>query len=147
MYNLCISKMGECDICQIEEIEKLCFSKPWSYASIYEELSNKNAHFYVAKDNNIVLGYIGMYGICGEGYIANLAVHPKYRRRGIANELLSHLIKYAKCNDYNFVTLEVRKSNSLAISVYKRSGFVEAGLRRNFYSSPNEDAIIMTYYC
>lgn len=147
MDNLYISKMSKCDIRQIEEIEKLSFSKSWSYNSIYEELSNVNAHFYVAKDNNnIVLGYIGMHGICGEGYITNLAVHPKYRRRGIANKLLSNLIKYAKYNKYDFVTLEVRKSNALAIHVYKENGFVEIGIRRNFYSSPNEDAIIMTYY-
>lgn len=124
----------------VAEIEKVCFSSPWSEAALSEELTNENAHFLTAFCNGKAAGYLGLQIICGEGYITNIAVLPEFRRRGIAKALLSEAFK----NDLTFITLEVRKSNFPAISLYKNLGFDEVGERKSFYSNPEENAILMT---
>lgn len=128
----------------IADIEKECFSAPWSEESIKAELSNENAHFLVAKAGERVLGYIGVHEIVGEGYIANVAVSKKYRRCNIATALMDMAEKGAKQRNCDFISLEVRKSNIPAIALYEKRGYTVRGERKNFYSDPVEDGLIMT---
>lgn len=121
-------------------LERLCFSHPWSAGALAEELTNPNAVFLVAQEKETVLGYAGMHVICGEGYIANIAVFPEHRGKGAAKALIKSLERF--CTE--FLTLEVRASNTAARSLYQAMGFVEAGTRKNYYTDPAEDGIICT---
>ena len=141
-----IVPMSEEYVQQIAEIEKLCFSAPWSEEGIREELSNENSHFLAAVCGEKVLGYIGAQEICGEAYIANVAVHPEYRRMGLGERLISEAAEGAKTRLCEFITLEVRKSNAPAIALYRKEGYNIAGERKNFYSDPVENGLIMTKY-
>ncbi|MBV7271708.1 ribosomal protein S18-alanine N-acetyltransferase [Clostridium thailandense] len=125
-------------------IDTLCFAIPWSRESFQKEVdSNKFARYIVAKKNNIIIGYAGMWLILDEGHITNIAVHPEYRGIGAGNLLLEGLIEICKSESINSLTLEVRKSNIVAQNLYKKYGFVEEGLRKEYYGDNKEDAIIM----
>ncbi len=141
-----ISRMSGSDIPEIAELEKACFSEPWSENSLKEELTNETARFYVLRDNEDLLGYIGANNICDEVYITNVAVNEKCRGKGYGKRLVNHLLKQAEAENSLFVTLEVRKSNENAIALYERCGFKRVGERKNFYSKPTEDALIYTLY-
>lgn len=129
---------------KIAELEKTCFSSPWSESGLNEEIDNLQSHFIVAVDDKNILGYIGVQEIVGEAYITNIAVFPEYRRQGVAQRLLQKAIDGAKQRDCIFITLEVRKSNSNAIALYEKLDFKNVGERKNFYTNPTENAIIMT---
>ncbi len=139
-----IVPFGETHIQGIVSIENECFSAPWSEASVRAELDNENAHFLVAAAGEMVMGYIGVHEIVGEAYIANVAVSSCYRRLGIASVLLAEAEKGAKERGCEFISLEVRQSNTPAISLYEKRGYTVRGVRKNFYSDPIEDGIIMT---
>lgn len=126
----------------VVNIENTCFSNPWSRADLIAQLENPTSHFYVAVEDGKVAGYMGLQIFSGEGYVTNVAVLPDYRRRGIAAALIAEAVK----NEMDFISLEVRKSNTPAISLYEKEGFKNVGIRPNFYSDPNEDAVIMTKY-
>ena len=136
--------MSDAHLADIAELEKLCFSRPWSVASLREELTNPQAHFLAAVIGGKTAGYIGVQEICGEGYITNVAVFPEYRRQGVASALLDKAAEGARSRDCDFLTLEVRTGNEAAVSLYKRHGFGPAGIRKGFYEAPAEDALIMT---
>ncbi|MCI5796644.1 MAG: ribosomal protein S18-alanine N-acetyltransferase [Ruminococcus sp.] len=144
--NLSFHFMSEDDVIHVYELEKECFSVPWSIKSISEELQNANARFILAEINGETAGYVGSYFVSGEVYITNVAVKNKYRRKGVAVGLLSELIDLAKDAESEFVSLEVRCSNAPAISLYGKLGFEKIGVRENFYENPREDALIMTKY-
>lgn len=139
-----IHPMTERDVSGIAEIERECFSEPWSEEGIRSELRNENARFYVAEFMGGIAGYLGMHIVLDECYIANIAVKEKFRRKGIADKLLSLGEERAKEEGCAFITLEVRVSNEKAIALYKKRGYNEMGERKNFYSSPTENALIMT---
>lgn len=141
-----ISKMSENDIHEIAELEKACFSEPWSENSLTEELTNETARFYVLRDNENLLGYIGANNICDEVYITNVAVSENSRGKGYGKRLVNHLIKQCESENALFVTLEVRKSNENAIALYEKCGFKKVGERKNFYAKPTEDGLIYTLY-
>ena len=143
--NFNIEKMSDAHISQVAIIEKLCFSTPWSENSLSEELGNPLARFFVLMSEDRVAGYIGAHNILGEVYITNVAVHPDYRGKGFAKALINRLIDDCRSDD-GFVTLEVRVSNTPARNLYSGLGFREVGLRKNFYESPTEDGLLMTYY-
>ena len=128
----------------IAALERVCFSHPWTEQMIAEELENPIAVFRTALLGGRVAGYVGMQAVAGEGYIANLAVDPALRRRGIGERLLSDLLGYARAQGFSFVTLEVRVSNAPAIRLYEKLGFRKLGKRPRFYDDPAEDAWIMT---
>lgn len=130
----------------LAEIERLCFSTPWLPRMLEEELHNPAAVFRVALAGGVPAGYAGMTHVCGEGYIDNVAVHPDYRRLGVASALLCGLDGYARTHGFSLLTLEVRVSNFPAVRVYERAGFARQGVRPGFYDRPREDAIIMTKY-
>ncbi|MCR5484915.1 MAG: ribosomal protein S18-alanine N-acetyltransferase [Clostridiales bacterium] len=133
-------------ISEIAEIEKICFSDPWSYETLAAETKNDNAHFLTAFDGKKVLGYIGVGEVCGECYISNVAVLPEYRRKGIGRALISAAEDGAEKRGCDFITLEVRESNMSAISLYLKAGFRAVGIRKDYYSHPTENALIMTKY-
>ena len=142
-----IKSMSECHLEEVSCLEKICFSVPWSKVSLKEEIDNENANFLVAVDKNEkVLGYAGLNFVLDEGYITNVAVFPQYRCNGIAKKLLETLVDFAQDKNLKFISLEVRKSNISAISLYKNLDFLAVGVRKNFYSCPKEDAVIMTRY-
>ena len=141
-----LREMTESDIKEIAELEKECFSEPWSEDSLKDELTNETARFYVLRDNEKLLGYIGANNICGEIYITNVAVNSACRGKGYGKKLVNHLTRQSKLEKALFVTLEVRKSNANAIALYEKCGFKKIGERKNFYSKPTEDALIYTYY-
>lgn len=141
-----IENMNESHVCDIAKIERQCFSKPWSEQAISAELSNESAHFYVLKADGETAGYIGMHCAADECYIANIGVDERLRRKGVGSALVNHAIKKAKEMKMSFISLEVRPSNAAANKLYERFGFERIGLRKNFYSAPKEDGLIMTLY-
>ncbi len=143
---LVIREMTESDITEIAQLEKECFATPWSETSLKDELTNETARFYVLRDSEKLLGYIGANNICNEVYITNVAVNGECRGKGYGKILVNHLIKQSATERAFFITLEVRKSNENAIKLYEKCGFKLIGERKNFYSKPTEDALIYTYY-
>ena len=130
---------------ELVELERICFSTPWSRNMLAEELDNACSAFLVAVDSNEkVVGYAGLQVVLDEGYIANIAVFPEHRRKGVAGQLLQVFMNFAEANRLAFLTLEVRASNQAAIALYANRGFEEVGRRKNYYEHPREDAIIMT---
>lgn len=129
---------------EIAQIERECFSMPWSEGALEEELYNPQASFIVAqRADGAVLGYAGLHVAADEGYIDNIAVREDYRRQGIADDLLDVFVRFGAAN-LAFLTLEVRPSNQAAIDLYFKHGFAQVGRRKDYYQDPKEDAIIMT---
>lgn len=138
-----IEPMNSSHIEGVFEVSKLSLAEAWNIESIEKELSNKLAKYFVALDENKVIGFLGMWVVFDEGDITNIAVHPEYRKQGIGNLLMDNLITLCKENNINSLTLEVRQSNLPAQNLYKKHGFKEEGIRKNFYDNPKENAIIM----
>ena len=130
---------------EVAELERICFTTPWSRNMLVEELQNDCAAFLVALDDeDHVAGYAGLLVVLDEGYITNVAVRPECRRNGIAQKLLQVFLDFAQAHKLAFLTLEVRASNYGAIALYGSRGFRSVGRRKNYYEHPKEDAIIMT---
>ena len=138
-----IEKMNAGQVAQIAALEKICFSDPWSENSIASELENKLAHWLVAQEGEMVAGYIGSQTVLGETDMMNVAVHPDFRRRGIAEALVKRLVEDLQAMESHCLTLEVRASNAPAIALYEKLGFSQIGRRKNYYRNPREDALIL----
>lgn len=138
-----ITTMGEQHVAQVAALEKLCFSDPWSEKSVASELTNQLSLWLVAVENDTVVGYVGSQTVMGETDMMNVAVHPDFRKRGIATALIVGLVEELRKQGSHCLTLEVRASNAPAISVYSALEFREVGRRRNYYHNPREDALIL----
>lgn len=139
-----IVPMDRGHIPQIAALERECFSTPWSENMLSDALFDPKASFIVAEDGEGgVLGYAGLQVVLDEGYIDNIAVDPNARRHGVADELLDVFCRFGAAN-LAFLTLEVRASNEPAIALYRKHGFEEVGRRKDYYTKPKEDAVIMT---
>ena len=138
-----ITTMGEQHVAQVAALEKLCFSDPWSEKSVASELTNTLSLWLVAVENDTVVGYVGSQTVMGETDMMNVAVHPDFRKRGIATALIVGLVEELRKQGSHCLTLEVRASNAPAISVYSALEFREVGRRRNYYRNPREDALIL----
>lgn len=138
-----LQRMAEAHVSQIAELEKLCFSAPWSRNSVASELNNPLSLWLVATDADTVAGYIGSQSVMGEADMMNVAVHPDYRRKGIGKQLVEALVASLKDNGVYSLTLEVRASNEPAIRLYDQLGFTQVGRRPNYYRNPREDALIL----
>ena len=130
-------------VTQVAQLEKLCFADPWSEKSISEELNNYWAYWVVALWDDRVIGYIGSQSSYDETDVMNVAVHPDFRRKGIAESLIGELIKELKNRGSHALMLEVRASNAPAIGLYEKLGFLQVGCRKNYYRNPKEDALIL----
>lgn len=133
----------ESHVAPIAELEKLCFSDPWSENSIRYELTNPLSFWLVAVEEDRVAGYVGSQSVLDEADMMNIAVHPDFRRRGVAQHLVEGLVAGLKEKDVRCLTLEVRASNDPAIALYQKLGFVQVGRRPNYYRNPKEDALIL----
>ncbi len=142
--NILIRKMTEADIDFVAQIERDCFSSPWTEEGLKAELTNEQAHFYVLESEGAIAAYMGMHIILDECYIANVAVSPSFRRNGFGESLVENAVAVARGNKCVFITLEVRRSNGGAIALYSKCGFECLGERKDFYSHPTENALIMT---
>lgn len=138
-----IRKMSIADVPQIAALEKLCFSDPWSEASVASELENSLSLWLVWEEQGEVLGYIGSQAVLPEADVMNLAVAPKGRRRGIAKALLTELTGLLHKAGVEMLFLEVRASNAPAIALYEGFGFISVGRRPKYYVNPTEDALIL----
>ncbi|HHY97263.1 MAG TPA: ribosomal protein S18-alanine N-acetyltransferase [Firmicutes bacterium] len=132
------------DLNDVVEIERLSFPTPWSrYAFLSELYQNSRSCYLVAELDGRVVGYVGTWLILDEAHITNLAVHPDFRKRGIAHSLMLLLFDICRSKQIRRMTLEVRATNFPAQRLYEKLGFVKVGVRRGYYHDNNEDAIIM----
>jgi len=144
MAELVIRRAEAKDVETIETLEQLCFSQPWSYESIYQDIvENDKAVYIVAETEGQVIGYAGLWIIVDEGHITNVAVSPDYRRNSVGNTIITALLQVTEDMGVKRHTLEVRKSNQAAINLYEKQGFIEAGERKGYYEDNGEDALIM----
>lgn len=143
MNMITIQPMKKEDISMVVTLEENTFSTPWSYEALEESFLKDNYYFLVAKQENIVVGYVGMYVVLQEGDITNIAVAKEVQRQGIGTKLLKELLEVAKKHGTETINLEVRVSNESAISLYKKHGFEIIGRRKNFYTKPEEDGYLM----
>lgn len=143
MYDIEIFPFTQDCINDIFHITILSFATAWSINSFNNELNNKFARYVVAKYNNKIIGYGGMWIIIDEAHITNIAVHPEFRRTGAGAFILENLVNICKSEAVISMTLEVRESNIAARNLYGKFGFVSEGLRKNYYADNKEDAIIM----
>ncbi|MBQ3093738.1 MAG: ribosomal protein S18-alanine N-acetyltransferase [Clostridia bacterium] len=138
--------MTERHVPALAAIERDSFDAPWSEDALSEELQNPCAKFLVAEQHGEVLGYLGTHVVADEMAVANVAVAPAHRRKGVAKALLDAAKRTAEIKDLSRITLEVRVSNTAAIALYEQAGFVRDGIRPSFYSHPTEDAAIYSFY-
>ena len=138
-----IEAMTQAHVAAIAGLEKLCFSDPWSESSIATELSCRLSCWLVAMEGETLVGYVGSQTVIDESDMMNIAVHPDFRRRGIAEALVAGLEEQLRQRGSKALTLEVRDSNAPAIALYEKLGFAQVGLRKNYYRNPKEDARIL----
>jgi ribosomal-protein-alanine N-acetyltransferase len=137
-----ITKFERAYLDDVYEIEKVCFSRPWSREALEYQLGLETSSFFVAVVDSKAVGYMGLQIFDWEGYVTNVAVLPEYRGQGIAKALISRQLD----NPMDFISLEVRESNTPAINLYTKFGFEIMGKRPKFYRNPDEDAIVMTKF-
>ena len=133
------------DLSRVMEIENLSFSSPWSRPSFLQELNNPISRARVAESEGQVTGYLCCWYVADEVHTLNLAVHPDYRRLGIARRLMEEVLLKAGAEGIKTVNLEVRRGNLPAISLYRRLGFCRVGVRRRYYDN-GEDALLMVCF-
>ena len=136
-------KMDKTHVGAIAELEKMCFRDPWSINSISSELNNPLSTWLVAVEDGVVCGYVGSQSVLDGADMMNIAVHPDYRKQGIAYNLVDKLIGLLKAKNVISLSLEVRVSNENAINLYNKMGFEIIGKRPGYYRNPREDAYIM----
>ena len=138
-----ITKMTAVHVPAVAELEKICFSDPWSESSVAAELKNPLSLWLVAVENGEVVGYIGSQTVPPESDMMNVAVDPNHRRMGIGEQLVDALCAALQQSGNTSLTLEVRASNESAIALYQKLGFAQVGRRPNYYRNPREDALIL----
>jgi ribosomal-protein-alanine N-acetyltransferase len=138
-----IVTMNQTHVPQVAALEKLCFSTPWSERSIASELNNDLSLWLVEEREGVAIAYVGSQSVPPEADVMNIAVSPDYRGQGIGKALMLALMEGLAEKSIETLTLEVRRSNTPAIGLYKQLGFVEVGCRPNYYTNPREDALIM----
>ena len=137
-----IVPVTDADIPQIAELERICFSDPWSEQTLRDSLVNPLYRFVAVKDGARVLGYAGMFLTIPEAQIANIAVTPDERRQGLGRLLVRGLVREAEEAGAQVVFLEVREHNAGAIALYEQEGFIRVGMRKNYYDNPVENGFV-----
>lgn len=138
-----IVPMNEHHVPQIALLERECFADPWSQQSIASELHNPLSLWLVAQEGQTLLGYVGSQTCQDETDMMNIAVSPASRRQGVARALIEALVSALRERGSKQLTLEVRASNGPARQLYESLGFLQVGLRKNYYRNPKEDALIL----
>lgn len=142
--NISIRNASMADITEIEALERLCFSVPWTPEMLRNQIEGEGRVLLVAECEGVLAGYMGLWYVLDEGCITNVAASPDFRRRGVASALVLEMVSRAKKLDLAFLTLEVRESNSAARKLYEKHGFMVVGMRKRYYETPVEDAVLMT---
>ena len=138
-----ISPMRRRHLRAVLDIEEQVYPRPWSSRLFEDELDRPGRHYVVARVGSTVIGYAGLLMIADDGHVATVAVDTPWQARGVATRLLVELVAGALEMGANQLTLEVRVSNTVAQSVYRRFGFAPAGARKAYYSDNGEDALVM----
>ena len=133
------------DLAEVSALERRCYADPWPGAAFAALPDNPNVFFAVARSgvDRLLAGYVVGWHVLNEAELANLAVEPSARRRGIGRLLLDAMLKDADQRNIDRVFLEVRESNAAARELYATHGFEEVGRRKKYYRSPDEDALIL----
>jgi ribosomal-protein-alanine N-acetyltransferase len=139
-----IKRISENDIDAVAVLESEIFSDSWSAKSIKETYDNKSALILGAYQDEELIGYVIFYYVLDEGEIARIAVSPSHRRQGVAEQIFAGLLEFCEENNIERILLDVRISNEPAISFYRKSGFADDGIRKNFYENPKEHALLMS---
>lgn len=145
MDNLEISTMTITDFENISPILTTDFDDFWTASTLEEELKNENSFYVVAKVNQQIIGFAGIWKAVDDVHITNIVVKKEFRKNGIGGLLLEKLISLTKELNFKELTLEVNTKNIAAIKLYKKYGFTELGIRKKYYNN-TDDAIIMTLY-
>ena len=143
MSEVIIKKLEKNEINGVAELEKLCFCCPWSESALELLLGDSAVGFCAVDNTGKVLAYGGMMCVLDEGEITNIATHPDARRKGLGKAVVMSLLEYGREHGLVSFSLEVRESNSAAIALYEGLGFESVGIRKNFYTKPTENAVIM----
>ena len=142
--SITVRPMVMTDVDGVMAVEHDSFLTPWSRSAFEEELAqNRLARYIVAVENGAIVGYAGTWLVINEAHVTNVAVSSQRRREGIGRLLMQKLMELARENGMESMTLEVRVSNAAARHLYAQMGFVEAGIRKNYYSETKEDALIL----
>ena len=143
-----IKPVGLSHLDSIISIEKISYPTPWPSSVFIEELQHSWSRMwgFYPPDCKVPVGFILFWEVYDELHILNIAVHPSFRRRGIARKLMEALLSHGRMNGFKFVTLEVRSSNAAALNLYRNLDFRIEGIRKGYYSDNNEDALIMANY-
>lgn len=139
-----IRPMGKKDLDRVKEIEDVSFPSPWSLSAFERELKNPWSVAWVYELDKRVVGYLIAWKVADEFHVVNLAVDPQFRNQGIGESLLRYALENAE--GCVWARLEVRRSNWIAQALYRKLGFQEIGIRKQYYSDENEDAIVMEKY-
>ncbi len=132
------------DLERVMEIERDAFSHPWDLSIFrYELMENKFAHYLVYEYRGLIIGFCGLWIIMGDAQITNIAIHSDYRGYGLGEGLLHSAFAYLQQFQVETLSLEVRRSNIVAQSLYRKMGFQEGGIRKNYYADNGEDALVM----
>ncbi|MCL5063144.1 MAG: ribosomal protein S18-alanine N-acetyltransferase [Nitrospiraceae bacterium] len=143
MNTVYIREMYSDDIPDVVKIERLSFTTPWSETSFQSEIYSKHSITRVAELSGVIVGYVCVKHIADECHLLDLAVHPDYRKCGIATMLLDNVMQGLRIEGCRFFYLEVRASNYAARKLYEKFGFNMVGTRKGYYANPTEDAVIM----
>jgi len=132
------------DLDRIVEIEQRSFTLPWSRSSFHQELTNNPyARYIVMEHDGQIIGYCGMWLVMDEAHITNIAVLPEFRGKKLGEALMKQAMALAREEGAKTMTLEVRVSNIVAQSLYRKLGFLNGGIRKRYYSDNQEDALVM----
>jgi len=143
MAEITVGLMTVEDIDAIHEIETACFKTPWSKESFRHEIEeNQCARYVVVREDGRAIAYAGVWFILDEGHITNIAVHPERRGMGYGEMVTKAMIQLAADSGMSVMTLEVRRSNTIAQNLYHKFGFIDVGYRKRYYEN-SEDALIM----
>lgn len=140
-----VVKMKACHLPQVLDIERRVFAQPWSETDFLDCITESDRHYFCAVSEAEVLGYCGYWGVFEEAQIFNVAVREDARNRGIGKALLKKMIEFGIEDGRSRFILEVRTGNMPAIALYRGLGFVEDGIRPDFYENPMEDALLMSF--
>lgn len=144
MDNFHVRKMNVHDIAYVGRVEAATYNNPWPHDIFFREIiDNKHAHYFVAILDDSVIGYGGMWLVADDAQITNIAIHPSYRGHKLGEKLFQQMLEFGVHHGMKRLSLEVRESNVVAQRMYKKFGLVRGGIRKNYYTDNQEDAVVM----